>query len=185
MSNLTYENTLLKAENAALKIELREANNKFAGKSSDRDFIANLKKDVFELEDELKTAETTIGELKNKNRQLQDKQVTDEQRSKISNYDWMEKELRDVKNGALEKENAGLKESLRETVAVENETLKKYISEQTINEKLRLEIKSLNGQLSSSYTRGVRDYWKNWFIGASVVVLFSFLMIFGLILRIT
>ncbi len=94
----------------------------------------------------------------------------------MCNYDWMEEKLRDIKDGALEKENAGLKDFLRKTVATENETQKKYITEQIINEKLRLEIKSLNGRLSSSYTPRICNYWKNWLIGASVVLLVSFLI---------
>lgn len=185
MSESTFEITILKAENVALKAELDEANNKLAGKSSDGELTARLKKDVFKLKDELKTAGITIRELEKAKRQLQDKQMTDEQRLKISNYGWMEKELRDIKNGALEKENAGLKEFLRSTRAAENETRRKLVSEQTFNEKLQLKIKSLEGQLSSSYMRGIRNYWKNWFIGAGVVLLFSFLVIFGLLLKIT
>lgn len=185
MSESTYEITILKAENVALKAELDEANNKLGSKSSDGGLVARLKKDVFKLEDELKTAEITIRELEKAKRQLQDKQMTNEQRSKISNYDWMEQKLRDIKDGALEKENAGLKESVSKTVAVENETQKKCISLQTTNEKLRLEIKSLNGRLSSSYTREIQDYWKNRFITTGVVLVFSFLVIFGLLLKIT
>jgi chromosome segregation ATPase len=185
MSESAFEITILKAENVALKAELDEANQKLGSKSFDKDFIDHLKKDVFELEDELKTAEAAIKELKEANRQLQDNQMTREQQQKINHYPWMEEKLRDIQNGAQAKEIKGLNELLGKIRAVENETQRKYISEQTTSEQLRQEIKSLNGRLSSSYTSEIRDYWKKWFIAASIVLVFSLLMILGLLLRIT
>jgi predicted nuclease with TOPRIM domain len=166
MDDLQYKYKLLEAKLAAKQAELDETNNKLNRAAANNSQIDRHKQTINTLEKKLTAAEKQIT-------QLQNGQITDAQKSKISRCDWLETKLREFENSEPQQRIDSLVEQLDTSQNMHKETLQELFVERETNSKLREQLKSFKYQASSPYNRQIRNQWKNVSIAVAVVLAFS------------
>lgn len=166
MDDLQFKNTILEAKLASKQAELDETNNKLNRAESSNAQIDQHKQTIKVLEKKLAAAEKQIT-------QLQNGQITDVQKSKISRCDWLEIKLRDLEKSEPQQRIDSLAAQLTTSQNNHRESLQELFVERTKNSKLHEQLKSFKYQASSPYNREIRDQWKNVSIAVAVVLMFS------------
>lgn len=176
MDDLQYKYKLLEAKLAKKQADLDDANNKLARAASNNSQIDRHKQTIDVLEKKLAAAEKQIT-------QLQNGQLTDAQKSKISRCDWLETKLREFEKSEPQQQIDSLARQLDTSQNMHKETLQELFFEREINSKLREQLKSFKYQASSPYNQQIRNQWKNVSIAVAVVLAFSVIINLWLVIQ--
>lgn len=152
MNEVEFKNKILEAKLAAKQAELDESNKKLARALSHNSQTERHQQTIKALEAKLAAAEKQI-------RQLQNSQITDDQKYKISLCERLEAKVKELENSSAQLKIKALTEQFNTAQDAHKETLEKLFAELKVSSKLQEEVKSLRYRVSSPYLLSAQHLW--------------------------
>lgn len=166
MNEIEFKNKILEAKLAAKQAELDESNKKLARAVSHNSQTERQQQTIKALEAKVAAGEKQIS-------QLQNLQITDDQKYKISLCARLEAKVKELENSSAQLKIKALTEQFNTAQDGHKETLQKLFAELAVTSKLQDEVRSLRYRVSSPYLLSGQNLSLKVIIGLSLILAVS------------